>query len=385
MIVSIKLAYRNLIRGGLRTWLNVIVLSFAFVLIIFYNSFINGWQQQARLDGIAWEYGYGQLHFKDYEPGNPFTYSKAHGVLPVSEQDGLTPVLIRQVTLYPKGRMMPVVAKGIDPHQETLKIPTASFLKTEAELPAIIGKRMAEAASLKVGDQLIMRWRDKNDTFDASTITIVAVFNTTVSTIDNGQIWLPITKLWDLTGLKHEASMWIAGKEFQNTNNPDWKFHNLQELLKDLNAAVAMERAWSMLLFLVLLSLGLLVIFDTQALSIFRRQREIGTWIALGMTRKRLLTIFTTEGCMYGIFAMALGAVYGVPFFLYTAKVGIGLPEGIEGMGIAIANRIYPVYSPGVILGTIVLVAGSATLVSFLPARKIAKMNPVNALKGKML
>jgi ABC-type antimicrobial peptide transport system permease subunit len=32
-----------------------------------------------------------------------------------------------------------------------------------------------------------------------------------------------------------------------------------------------------------------------------------------------------------------------------------------------------------------VLVVAAATLVSFLPSRKIAKMNPVDALKGKML
>jgi putative ABC transport system permease protein len=34
MKLAIKLAYRNLIGAGLRTWLNVIVLSFAFVVIL---------------------------------------------------------------------------------------------------------------------------------------------------------------------------------------------------------------------------------------------------------------------------------------------------------------------------------------------------------------
>jgi hypothetical protein len=40
MKTAIKLAYRNLIGAGLRTWLNVIVLSFSFVVIIWMKGVI---------------------------------------------------------------------------------------------------------------------------------------------------------------------------------------------------------------------------------------------------------------------------------------------------------------------------------------------------------
>ncbi len=48
MKLAFQLAYRNLIGAGLRTWLNVIVLSFAYVMIIFYNGILDGWNEQAR-------------------------------------------------------------------------------------------------------------------------------------------------------------------------------------------------------------------------------------------------------------------------------------------------------------------------------------------------
>jgi ABC-type antimicrobial peptide transport system permease subunit len=48
------------------------------------------------------------------------------------------------------------------------------------------------------------------------------------------------------------------------------------------------------------------------------------------------------------------------------------------------ANIIYPSFGLTLIGGTLLLLVFSATLVSFLPARKISKMNPVDALKGKM-
>ena len=45
-MLSLKLAFKNLLGAGLRTWLNVLALSFAFVLIIFYNGMIDGWNRQ---------------------------------------------------------------------------------------------------------------------------------------------------------------------------------------------------------------------------------------------------------------------------------------------------------------------------------------------------
>jgi ABC-type antimicrobial peptide transport system permease subunit len=132
------------------------------------------------------------------------------------------------------------------------------------------------------------------------------------------------------------------------------------------------------------MTLGLLAIFDTQVLSIFRRQKEIGTYIALGMTRWQVVRVFTAEGSMYSVFAVILGAVYGIPILWYLSKIGISFGTDGSEMGIIMAERMYPIYGLGLIFGTIVIVILSATVVSFLPARKIARMNPVEALKGKV-
>lgn len=134
----------------------------------------------------------------------------------------------------------------------------------------------------------------------------------------------------------------------------------------------------------LLMAIALLAIFDTQVLSIFRRQREIGTYIAMGMTRWQVVSLFTMEGSMYSLFATLLGAIYGIPLLWFVAWKGIGMPAATQEMGIIIADRIHPVYGLGLILGTVILVVAAATIVSFLPARKIAKMNPVDALKGKL-
>tara|TARA_R110002033_G_scaffold171215_1_gene218627 strand:+ start:3407 stop:4564 length:1158 start_codon:yes stop_codon:yes gene_type:complete len=384
MRLALQLAYKNLMGAGLRTWLNVAVLSFAFVIIIFFNGLMDGWNRQARTDTIAWEYGNGHLRNNAYDPFDPFTLQDGHAVFPSEIKTGLTPILIQQGTIYPESRMVSVVLKGINPDQNILEIPTEAFNNSTAKIPAIIGNRMAEAAKLKVGDEVLLRWRDKNGTFDASNTTIIDIFDTTVATVDAGQIWMPLEILWDMTGLQNHATMAIADSNYKNIPVEGWNFESQQEMLQNLDDIISMKKYSSAILYLLLLAIALLAIFDTQVLSIFRRQKEIGTYIALGMTRLQVVKLFTVEGSMYSLLAMFVGSVYGIPLFIYLNKTGIGMPQASQDLGISLADKIYPVFGIQLIIGTILLVTISATIVSFLPAKKISKMNPVLALKGKL-
>ena len=80
----------------------------------------------------------------------------------------------------------------------------------------------------------------------------------------------------------------------------------------------------------------MLAIFDTQVLSIFRRQKEIGTYIALGYTRRQVVGLFTVEGTMYAVLAALLSAAYGIPFLAWQAKVGWTMPMDTSDFGMAI-------------------------------------------------
>ena len=384
MKLAFQLAYKNLMGAGLRTWLNAGVLSFAFVVIIFYNGLIDGWNRQASVDGVNWEYANGHLLNEAYDNYDPFSIEDGHGILPKNLQGNLTPILIRQATLYPQGRMMGVQLKGIDANQTVVKLPTHLLLSSDEDMPAIIGKRMAASANLKLGDEVLIRWRDKNGTFDAGNITIAGFFDTTVPSVDAGQLWIPIEKLWQITGLENHASLFIADKNYKYKNIPGWKFESKEYLLKEITKIISMKKISGSIMYLLLMAIGLLAIFDTQVLSIFRRQKEIGTYIALGMTRLQVVLLFTAEGSMYSIFATVLGSIYGIPLLWYLAHNGIAFPVSGDSMGVIMADRMYPFYGLGLIIGTILLVVVSATIVSFMPARKIAKMNPVEALKGKL-
>lgn len=384
MKLAFQIAYKNLMGAGLRTWLNVIVLSFAFVMIIFFNGLMDGWNQEATRDGISWEYGQGQLLHEDFDPLDPFTFEDGHGVLPNKLASDFEKILVQQGSIYPDGRMISVQLKGINLDQATLEIPTQLLAKSTADIPVLIGKRMAEATKLTEGSEVLMRWRDFNGTFDAANLTVAGIFDSNVGTIDNGQIWMPLKKLQTMAGLAGHVTMGIAKNEGAYTNIRGWDFQSQADLLKNLSDIIATKKVSSSIFYVMLLAISLLALFDTQVLSIFRRQKEIGTFIALGMTRQQVVALFTVEGSMYSLFAIVLGSIYGIPLLTILAKYGIPIPAASQDTGIAISDTLYPVYGFGLIIVTIILIIIAATIVSYLPAIKIAKLNPVNALKGKL-
>jgi putative ABC transport system permease protein len=390
IMLSLKLAFKNLLGAGLRTWLNVLALSFAFVLIIFYNGMIDGWNRQSRRDTQAWETGKGQFWHPAYDRYDPFTIEDSHAPLSKEVQDeiarkNLTPVLIAQATAYPQGRMIGVTLRGIDPGQTILELPSGTLPTTDGTDYAILGKSMAESMKLKVGDNLLVRWRDKNGTFDARELQIASIFKCDVPAVDKGQIYLSIENLREMLGLENEATMLVAGKGFEMRELKGWEFKDIDFLLADMDKIIQSKKVGGTILQSLLLIIALIAIFDTQVLSIFRRQKEIGTYIALGLTRPQVVGIFTVEGGAHSILAVILGAVYGIPLLLLLNTTGLSMDYAKDmDFDLPLAEAIYPYYSIRLILLTIVLVVITSTIVSYLPARKISKMNPTEALKGKL-
>jgi ABC-type antimicrobial peptide transport system permease subunit len=66
------------------------------------------------------------------------------------------------------------------------------------------------------------------------------------------------------------------------------------------------------------------------------------------------------------------------------AKHGWVLPAGqADSFGLALNQALYPAYSAGLVIVTVLIVLAATTVVSFLPTRKIVTLKPTDALKGK--
>lgn len=385
-----RLAVKNLLGAGLRTWLNVVVLSLSFVAIIWTQGLYRGMGEQASQAMIEAELGGGQYWQPDYDPLAPLSLQDAHGVIPdelqqLIEQGQATPILITQATIYPNGRMITIRMKGTDPTQNILSLPSHFLKGDNEEIPALIGSRMAKNAGLSAGDSVTVRWRDVDGTFDARDVTIVQVFKTNVQTIDQGQIWIPINIMQELTLMENEASLVVVSEEAASDKNiAGWEFKDLDFLLADIKALVQSKSIGASILYAVLITLAMLAIFNTQVLSIFRRKKEMGTLMALGFTRFQVIRLFTLEGALHGVLAALVATIYGLPLLIWFSKTGWALPGATDSYGFALGEKLFPTYSAGLVLGTTLLVLTITTIVSFLPTRKIAKLKPTEALRGRI-
>jgi ABC-type lipoprotein release transport system permease subunit len=389
-MLEFKLAFKNLIGAGLRTWLNVFVLSLALVMIVFQSGIINGWNIQAKTDMTDWEVGGGEYWHNLYDPYDPLTLNDGHGTLPpeltkLCNEGMAAPVLVTMASIYPEGRMRNILLKGIDPSQKIIKLPTGGMAGDSTVVNAIIGRRMAAATKLSVDDHVTIRWRDAHGTFDATEIRIAAIFQTNVPSIDNNQVWIPIGKLGVMTGLENNATYIILSqKNVDVPTVPGWIHRDHNYLFSEIDTIIKSKNIGGRIMYIILLSLALLAVFDTQVLSIFRREKEIGTYVALGMTRWQVVRLFTVEGAMHSIFSVFVAALWGTPLLIIVARNGLAMPKGVEGYGLTIAEKIFPAYGAGTILIMTLVVLIATTIVSFLPSRKIARINPTEALRGKV-
>ena len=386
----LKLAYRNLIGAKLRTWLNVASLSFLYVLIIGMQSLYKGMQEEGTVNSIEGEIAAGQYWQKDYDPFDPLSLDESNekisGYLSEIIDNGQAfAQLIVPGTIYPKGRMTSVFLRGVSAVQDIINIDFSDLSDSSESLPIILGSRMAAQLGMKEGDFLTVRFRDAEGTFDAIDAKLVKVKKIVVPGMDKNQIWFNIEDLYKITGLQDRATIITVTKEVSPDDVSGWVFRDHAFLLKDLNDMVMSKKIGGAIMYSVFLFLAMLAVFDTQILSIFRRKKEIGTLIALGLTKKQVVALFTAEGSMHGILAAAAGAVYGSPLIILFARHGLSFPEGaMDDFGYAFSSTIYPVYSLMLVLGTVFIIMITVITVSYLPSRKIADMNPTEALKGKV-
>ena len=395
-----KIAIKNLIGARLRTFLNVFVTSISFFVILFISGMYDGMRQYAKQTTIDTEIAGGSYWHPNYDPLDPMSFEESHSPIPDNVKNLIDskeafPILVSQASIYPNGRMMPVIMKGISPEQSIINMegnntdkvnPTKMLAnQDEIEIPVLIGSGMAEKAQLKEGDTFTIRWLDSEKTYDAMEGTIVYIMNTENFKLDIGTIWIPIKIAQNMLEMDNEATYVTYNKNIEilkNTGN--WLHRDVNYLISDIEAAIEADKPGNQILFMILLSLTAMGIFNAQVLSIFRRGREIGTLMALGMTRSRVVGLFTLEGALNSFLATIMTVIVFGPILWYFGNEGIPLPMDYSQMGLMIAKRLIPVYSVGLILTTTILIAIIVLLVSYLPSRKISKMKPTDALRGKI-
>mgnify|MGYP003305400228 FL=1 len=388
-----KIAIKNLLGAKLRTWLNVFVTSLSFFMIILFSAMYDGMREHAKQVTINTEIAGGSYWHPKYDPLDPMTFEDAHSVPPSAikglvNQGKAFPVLVSQASIYPNGRIMPVIMKGIIPEQNIVNMPTKMLAgHDKIAIPVLIGRSMAKDAKLEVGDTFTIRWLDANRTYDADEGTVVHIMDTENFKLDMGHIWVPLHKAQEMLDMKKEATYVTYTEGLPIVENKgDWIPRDVTYLIRDMEALIEADEPNAAIFYIILLCFAGMGIFNAQVLSIFRRGKEIGTLMALGMTRARVVGLFTLEGGLNALLAAIMTVILFGPLLWYFGANGIwlGMDYSDGSMGLIVEKYLIPVYSVGLVVTTTIVVSIIVLIVSYLPSRRIARMKPTDALRGKV-
>ena len=388
-----KIAIKNLLGAKLRTWLNVFVTALSFFMIILFSAMYDGMREHAKQVTIDTEIAGGAYWHPEYDPLDPMTFEDAHAVPPSAvkalvNQGKASPVLVSQASIYPNGRIMPVIMKGITPEQNIVNMPTQMLAgHEEVTIPVLIGRSMAKDAKLEVGDAFTIRWLDADRTYDADEGTVVHIMDTENFKLDMGHIWVPLEKAQTMLAMEGEATYVTYAEGLSIVENKgNWIPRDVKYLIRDMEALIEADEPNAAIMYIILLCFAGMGIFNAQVLSIFRRGKEIGTLMALGMTRARVVGLFTLEGGLNALLAAIMTIILFGPVLWYFGVNGIwlGVDYSDGAMGLIVEKYLIPVYSVGLVVTTTIVVSIIVLIVSYMPSRRIARMKPTDALRGKV-
>ena len=385
-----KIAIKNLLGAKLRTWLNVFVTALSFFMIILFSAMYDGMREHAKQVTIDTEIAGGAYWHPEYDPLDPMTFEDAHSIIPrdlklLVDQKKAIAVLVSQASIYPNGRIMPIIMKGITPEQNIVNMPTQMLVgHEEVAIPVLIGRGMAKDANLQVGDAFTIRWLDADRTYDADEGTVVHIMDTENFKLDMGHIWVPLKKAQTMLAMEEEAT-YVTYSEGVSVvkNKNDWIPRDVKYLIRDMEALIKADEPNAAIMYIVLLCFAAMGIFNAQVLSIFRRGKEIGTLMALGMTRTWVVGLFTLEGGLNAFLAAIMTVILFGPLLWYFGTNGIwlGVDYSDGAMGLIVEKYLIPVYSVGLVVTTTIIVSIIVLIVSYLPSRRIARMKPTDALE----
>ncbi len=114
-----------------------------------------------------------------------------------------------------------------------------------------------------------------------------------------------------------------------------------------------------------------LMIIVTMFMSVSERTKEIGILRALGESKKDIRRLFTSESLLIGMASFVLSVVlaYGIGAIMNAALYKIAKFDMIQ-------------ISFGNVVTTLILALIISFLAALLPARRAAKLNPIDALSA---
>ncbi|MFQ3548142.1 MAG: ABC transporter permease [Armatimonadota bacterium] len=245
-----------------------------------------------------------------------------------------------------------------------------------------LGYQIADDLDLKLGDKVRLISSEEI----SSTYTVAGIFDTGFRAVDTGTVYIPLRDAESLFGIgRAVTSIGIKITDIFEADNMAERLskqikYETNSWMKDNQSLLSGLRAQSQSSTLILTfttiaaGFGIASILITLVVS---KYRDIGILKAMGATNKQILSIFMLESTLLASLGSVVGAVCGIAFSLFVNSMRQ------QASATGRQAEVFPIEIRWqTVLGAMAIAVLIALIASLYPARRAAKVNPIDVIRG---
>jgi putative ABC transport system permease protein len=398
-----SLALRNVLRQRRRSAIAVAAVALGVVSMLLAAGFIEWLFWGMREGTIRSRLGHIQIVRQGYlEAGaaDPFAY-----LLPAASPAGLDVERRAGVrTVSPRiaftrlasfgDATLSFLGEGMDPEREaeintSVVMVAGENLSSDEPRGVILGWGLAANLGVKPGDTVVLLATTASGGLNGAEVRVRGVFSTVTKAYDDAALRAPIALARELLRVEGAHAWIVLLDKTESTTGmvralrPELAARGLDaipwyELADFYNKTVALFSTQVGVLRLIVAIIIVLSIANVMTMSVMERTGEIGTALALGVSRARVLAQVVLEGLVLGAAGGGAGLLVGAALAKIISAVGIPMPPP-PGMARGFSGEI--LVTAGIAFDALVLAVVTALGASVYPAWKASRMVIVDALR----
>jgi len=404
-VANLLIAARNLARNRRRALTALLTISVAVIAMVLADGFAQ-WIFWAMREGTI----QGQLgHIQVVRPGfhkagaaDPFAYvikGNAAEKLAIEQTPGVKLVAPRLTVtgLISHGEnTVSFIADGVDPGQEAelskaFRIVSGRDLSGSQSREVILGRGLARNLGVEPGATVALLTTTGGGGINAVEAQVVGLFITASQAYDNAALRLPIGFAQSLLRVSGAHAWLVLLEETERTDDylarfrarfpqasSRLEFVPWYDRADFYNKTVALFSQQMNVLRAIIAAIIVLSISNMLAMNVLERTGEIGTLLAIGFRRRKVLRQFAIEGVLLGLAGGVAGVMVGYGLAAAISAVGIPMPPP-PGMEEGYTGEIRATWS--VLLKGFLIAFATTALAGLFPALKASRLNIVDALR----
>lgn len=406
MNLYLRLAWRNIWRHRRRTVIIVLAMGFSLALMMLYDGFIDGFNQAIYGNAIRVLGGNIQIHSAGYREkidSNP--------LLPLADDAAVVKAALSQPDVIAATRRIvtgglasnregafAISIIGIEPLAEqpvsliAQHIAAGRWLSAEDQDSILVGKGLADAMGIQVGDRITVVGSDIHKQNRQRTMAVIGIYDIGITATEKGTAYISLGEAQSLYGLPNQATeVDLTLKKLGEEPSviaalapalPGYEVESWDKNYPDLKNTIDRKSAVMNVFGVIIIMIAGIGILNLLLMAIYERTREIGLLGAMGLKPRQIATLFILEGTVIGVVGAVAGIVLGLALNGSLGVVGVDYSQfsSLSDYMALVTTRVYPTLGLNNLISRALTVIVISTLAAWIPANEAARREPAEAL-----